>query len=410
MILLKNVNLNKKSVIFNTDILIKGTKIVDIGQDLASRHNIGNAKVYDMNGGLAMSGACDVHVHLREPGFTHKEDVETGTLAAAKGGVTCVVAMPNTNPPPDSPERFKELQDIILKKANVKVYPCAAITLGQKGKELVDIQQIANCQLSTVNCFSDDGVGVNDLNLLRQAMLLVKEAGGIIASHAEAEGYGTTPKAEYIAIEREIELVRQTGAKYHFCHVSLKKSLELIENAQKEGLDITCEIAPHHLFLNEEDINGNTNFKMNPPLRSKEDMLACQDALLRGVATIVATDHAPHSEFEKAVPYENAPNGIIGLETLIPLLYTGFVKTGRASAEDLNKWVSSNPRKRFGISDIEIEIGNDADLTVIDTQNERIYTKEEILSKSKNSPFIGMEMTGFPILTVLDGEIIYTVQ
>jgi dihydroorotase len=405
MLLLKNIQLNKKGAFFDTDILINDGKIVEIEKNL-TMHDA-RCTIHDMQGCLAMPSACDVHVHLREPGFTHKEDVASGTAAAAKGGVTAVVAMPNTNPPIDTAEKINELLDIIKTKARVDVYPCCAITAGQKGKEIVDILKTDNRQPSTVNCFSDDGVGVNDLNVLKQAQLAVKKAGGIIASHAEAEGYGTSPEAEYLAIEREIELVRQTGVKYHFCHVSLEKSVKLIEKAQKEGLDVTCEVAPHHLFLNENDINNNANFKMNPPLRSKKDMLACQDGLLKGVISMVATDHAPHSYVEKAVAYNLAPNGIIGLETLIPTLYTNLVKTGRANMQDLINWVSINPRKRFNIPTNEIEVGQNASLTVLDVDTERAYTHEEILSKSKNSPFIGTKMTGFPVLTIHNGKIIY---
>ncbi|MCL2631128.1 MAG: dihydroorotase [Firmicutes bacterium] len=439
MILFKNILISENRAVTSKDLLVDNGVIKDIGFDLIKKYKA--KQIFDFEGkGLALAGACDVHVHLREPGYEYKEDIYSGTSSASKGGVTAVLAMPNTNPATDSAEKILHLKSLIDKNASVAVYPFSAITKGQKGNELVDIEGISE----HTKFFTDDGVGVNDLTLLKEAMLRIKQIGGIIASHAEAEGELTSEEMETVAVEREIALVKETGAKYHFCHISLKKSLQLIEDAQKSGCDISCEIAPHHLFLsahsaqrtahnegkesahsaqrtahNEGNINKDStpmpyalcpmpsNYKMNPPLRSHEDMLYCREALLKGVATIVATDHAPHSREEKARSYENAPNGIIGLETMIPLLYTNFVKTGLASVEDLLNWVSVNPRARFGIPKAEIKIGSKADFTIIDTQTTRAYTESENKSKSANSPFFGQEMCGFTLFTIYNGKIIY---
>lgn len=397
--IIKNVLTQKNFALKKQDLYIKDGKIAKISDCI----DMDSEAVYDMEGCMALPGAIDVHVHLREPGFAAKETVKTGTMSAAKGGVTTVMAMPNLNPVPDSIINLNAAEDIIRRDAAVNVYQYASVTKGENGKELSDIAALSQ----RVKAFSDDGKGVNNLALLEQAMKTAKETGSIICSHAEAENFGTKPEAETVAVEREIELVRKTGCRYHFCHLSVKKSFELVKAAKREGLDITAESAPHHLFLTENDIKGRTNYKMNPPLRKEEDRQAAIEALLDGTVSMIATDHAPHTEEEKALPYDKAPNGIIGLETLIPLVYTKLVKTGKANVSDMINWLTINPARRFSLPYATVEEGQAATFCVIDTVNKRRYTKEEILSKGKNSPFIGEELYGFCRMTVLNGNIVF---
>ena len=248
------------------------------------------AEAYDLRGAFVMPGAVDVHAHLREPGFEYKETVLTGTRSAAKGGITALMAMPNLDPVPDSAEHLKAETDIIARDAVVAVYPFGAVTVGERGKELADLEGLA----PYVRAFSDDGRGVNDAALLKKAMLIAKKYGKIIASHAEKEGYGTSPEAEIYAVESELKLVRETGCKYHFCHLSTAKSWAMVRAAKRAGLDVTAEVTPHHLFLSERFAPREGNFKMNPPLRSYEDMRATVTAVLDGTADMIATDHAPH--------------------------------------------------------------------------------------------------------------------
>ncbi len=360
------------------------------------------AEAYDLRGAFVMPGAVDVHAHLREPGFEYKETVLTGTRSAAKGGITALMAMPNLDPVPDSREHLKAETDIIARDAVVAVYPFGAVTVGERGKELADLEGLA----PYVRAFSDDGRGVNDAALLKKAMLIAKKYGKIIASHAEKEGYGTSPEAEIYAVESELKLVRETGCKYHFCHLSTAKSWAMVRAAKRAGLDVTAEVTPHHLFLSERFAPRECNFKMNPPLRSYEDMRATVTAVLDGTADMIATDHAPHSREEKR-DYDTALNGIIGFETMLPSVYTGLVRTGRISFRRFVELTVINPARRFGLPVNAVAAGERADLTALDTDNPRIYTAEEILSKSVNSPFIGTEFYGFPIITLKDGETVY---
>jgi dihydroorotase len=350
-----------------------------------------------------MNGAVDVHVHLREPGFTHKETIKSGTMAAAKGGVTTCLAMPNLNPCPDSLDNLKVELDIIEKDALVNVLPFGSVTKGEKGDELASLEEIKD----KVVAFTDDGVGVNNIDLLVKAMEFAKANDMVIASHAEDLVNGKLPEGEYKAVRREIELAKKIGCKYHFCHMSTKESLEAIRNAHKEGFtNITCEVAPHHLILNEEMIKDG-NWKMNPPLRSEENRLETIKALLDGTACMVASDHAPHSEIEKSQEYSKCPNGIIGIETMLPIVYTYFIDKGLATHQDFINWFITNPSKVFNLKEKKIEINEEADLVALDINTNRKYTKEEILSKSTNAPYIGMEFKGFPILTILKDKIVW---
>lgn len=380
------------------DILIDDKKIIEIAPNI-----MGDYEVIDCSGRIIFPGLIDVHVHLREPGFEYKETIKTGSMSAAKGGFTTIMTMPNLKPVPDSVENLKVQMDIINKDSVVNIYPYGAFTKGEKGEELADIDDLAKY----VKAISDDGVGVNNLELLDQGMKLVKKNNLVIASHAEDNIYKTAPKGEYLAVEREIKYAIKNDVKYHFCHMSTKESFDFIRKAKENGARITCEVAPHHLFLNEEMIKENPNFKMNPPLRSNEDMEATIKALLDGTADIIASDHAPHSIEEKQKEYSKCPNGIIGLETTLPLVYTNLIKTNKASLLDLKRWLVDNPSRIFNLENNEIRVGNNCNLVVIDIDNPHIYSVDEIKSKAQNSPYIGYKLYGWPILTICNGKIVY---
>ena len=383
-------------------------KDIEIVKDIIFKieDNIETKDYFDCQGGLIIPGGVDVHVHLREPGFTHKETILSGTKASAKGGITTLMSMPNLNPCPDSLENLNIQQEIIKKDAVVNVYPYASVTKGEKGNELSDLELLC----LKVKAITDDGVGVNNIELLVKAMEYAKKYDIVMASHAEDLVDSKLPQGEYVAVRREIELAKKIGCKYHFCHMSTKESFDAIRQAHKEGYtNITCEVAPHHLLLNEEMIKD-ANWKMNPPLRSEENRLETIKALLDGTACMIASDHAPHSKEEKNQEYAKAPNGIIGIETMIPLIYTHFVDKGIATLDDFLNWLVYNPRKVFSLPERKIEIGQIADLTVLDINTKRKYIKEEILSLSSNCPYINMEMKGFPLLTLVNGKVVWEVK
>ena len=398
MITIKNGLILVNNELVKRDIQIKDGKIFAIKESLEEL-----GEVIDVKGAWIINGATDVHVHLREPGFTHKETIESGTRASAKGGVTTCLAMPNLNPCPDSLDNLNVELECIKKDAVVNVYPYGAVTKGQKGLELASLDEIKD----KVIAFTDDGVGVNNIELLIKAMEFAKEYNMVIASHAEDTVNGKLPEGEYVAVRREIELAKKIGCKYHFCHMSTKESFEAIRKAQLEGYtNITCEVAPHHLVLNETMIKD-ANWKMNPPLRSEENRLETIKALLDGTACMIASDHAPHSEVEKSQEYDKCPNGILGIETMLPIVYTYFIDNGLATHKDFIDWFVTNPNKVFNLKEKKIEVNEEADLVALDIVNERIYTKEEILSKSKNTPYIGMKLKGFPILTILNDKVVW---
>ena len=352
-----------------------------------------------------MPGAVDVHVHFREPGYEKKETIKTGSLSAAKGGVTTVMTMPNLKPCPDCLENLMVQKEIIKKDSIVNVYPYGAVTVNQEDKNRADIEGFYN----EVLAITDDGRGVNNLTILEEACVLAKKYNLVVASHAEDNFYKYSPEGEYVAVRREIEIAKKVGCKYHFCHMSTKESFEAIRNAQKEGYtNITCEVAPHHLVLNETMIK-NANYKMNPPLRSEENRLATIEALLDGTACMVASDHAPHTEEEKSQEYNKCPNGIIGLETMLPIIYTEFVKNKKISYERFLDVMVYNPIKVFNLPARRLEPGFIADIAIIDIENPHTYTKDEILSKGKNSPFIGNTYYGFIKATLVQGKIVYKI-
>ena len=398
MILIKNGSIVIDNNLVKKDVLVDSNTIIKIEDNIDLKCDI-----LDASGCLVMPGAVDVHVHLREPGFTHKETVKSGTMSCAKGGVTSIMSMPNLVPCPDSLEHLNVQLDIIKKDAVVNVYPFASVTVNEEDKELSKIDEVHD------KCFglSDDGRGVNNLELLEKAMILAKKYNLTIASHAEDNVYKYAPEGEYVAVRREIELAKKIGCKYHFCHMSTKESFEAIKAAQSEGYtNITCEVSPHHLVLNETMIKD-ANWKMNPPLRSRINQLATIEALLDGTACMVASDHAPHTELEKSREYDLCPNGIIGIETMIPIIYTNFVKTGLISLSRFLDLLVYNPIKVFNLPKRDLNVGSIADIAVIDIENEHTYTKDEILSMGKNTPFIGCSYYGFTRYTLVNGKIVY---
>ncbi len=399
MILIKNGSVIENNTLVKKDFLIDDNKIIDIFDNI----NLSECEIIDAKGCIVMPGAVDVHVHLREPGFEYKETIKTGTMSAAKGGVTSIMSMPNLKPCPDDVESVLLQRSLIEKDAVVNVYPFGCVTVNEEDKELSDIDNIK----SLVYALSDDGRGVNNLVLLEEAMKKALKYNLTIASHAEDNVYKYDPRGEYEAVRREIELAKKIGCKYHFCHMSTKESFDAIRKAQQEGFNnITCEVAPHHLVLNKEMIK-NGNYKMNPPLRDESDRLATVQALIDGTACMVASDHAPHSVEEKNREYDLCPNGIIGLETMIPIIYTNFVRNGLISLDRFLDLLVHNPIKVFNLPQRSLEIGCIADIAIIDIENEHIYSEDEILSMGKNSPFIGSSYYGMTKYTIVNGKIVY---
>ena len=400
MLLIKNGNIIKNNKLEKYDILIEDDKISKIEKNIDC-----DCEIIDAKGCLVMPGAVDVHVHFREPGYEKKETIKTGSLSAAKGGVTTVMTMPNLKPCPDCLKNLMVQKEIIKKDSIVNVYPYGAVTVNQEDKNRADIEGFYN----EVLAITDDGRGVNNLAILEEACVLAKKYNLVVASHAEDNFYKYAPEGEYVAVRREIEIAKKVGCKYHFCHMSTKESFEAIRKAQKEGYtNITCEVAPHHLVLNETMIK-NANYKMNPPLRSEENRLATIEALLDGTACMVASDHAPHTEEEKSQEYNKCPNGIIGLETMLPIIYTEFVKNKKISYERFLDLMVYNPIKVFNLPARRLEPGFIADIAIIDIENPHTYTKDEILSKGKNSPFIGNTYYGFTKATLVQGKIVYKI-
>ena len=365
--------------------------------------------------GLAVfPGFADVHVHFREPGFSYKETIYTGSRAAARGGYAAVCTMPNLNPVPDSLEHLKAQTDIIQRDAAIQVLPYGAITVNESGEKLSDMEALA----PYVCAFSDDGHGVQNRETMRAAMQKAKALGKIIAAHCEdntllrggyihdgsyasAHGHrGICSESEWGPIQRDLELVRETGCAYHICHVSAKESVSLIRKAKREGLNVTCETAPHYLLLDENDLQEDGRFKMNPPLRSAKDREALIEGLLDGTIDVIATDHAPHSAEEKSRGLEKSPMGVVGIETAFPLLYTGLVKKGVVNLEKLIALLHENPCRRFGI-DLPIH----QNFTVFDLNAEYEIDPNTFLSKGRSTPFAGNRVFGRCKMTVSNGRV-----
>ena len=359
-------------------------------------------------------GFCDVHVHFREPGFSYKETMVTGSKAAARGGYTAVCTMPNLNPAPDSLENLNVQRTLIEGSACIHVYPYGTITVGEKGEELADLEAMA----PYVCGFSDDGRGVQSGQMMRAAMEKAKHLDKMIVAHCEVNellrgGYihdgdyakahghrGICSESEWEQIRRDLELVREIGCAYHVCHISTKESVDLIRKAKAEGLDVTCETGPHYLILDDSDLQEDGRFKMNPPLRSKEDKLALIEGIVDGTIDMIATDHAPHSAEEKSRGLEKSAFGVVGLETALAAMYTHLVKPGIITLEKLTQLLVDNPRKRFGLP-----LG--MDFSVWDLSREYTVDPGEFQSMGKSSPFTGMAFYGRCLLTVCDGRVVW---
>ena len=347
-------------------------------------------------------GFADVHVHLREPGFSYKETVKTGTLAGAAGGYTALCPMPNLKPVPDSLEHLDEQLACIRRDACVKTVPMGAITVGEDGKVLSDLEALA----PFVSAFSDDGRGVADAALMREAMVRAKALGKIIAAHCEDLTYAPAdPRSEWSEVERDILLAKETGCALHVCHVSSAVSLELIRQAKRDGIDVTCETGPHYLLLDESMREDHGRWKMNPPLRSPADREALVAALLDGTVDMIATDHAPHSAEEKAKGFAGSLNGIVGLECAFPTLYTGLVRTGILTLEKLFALMSDHPRNRFALGGLDL---TENEYTVWDLSAVSRVNPGAFATMGRSTPFEGMEVYGRCIATVYGGECVYT--
>ncbi len=379
------------------------------------------AERIDCQGAYILPGLVDLHVHLREPGFTAKETIASGTRAAARGGYTTICSMPNLSPAPDSPEHLEVQLEAIRREAAIRVIPYGTLTKGQLGRgELIDFEALA----PEVIGFSDDGRGVQAEELMREAMRRVKPTGRKVVAHCEVEellhgGYihdgaycrrmghrGISSESEWRQVERDLRLVEETGCPYHICHISTKESVELLRQAKAKGLPVSGETAPHYLLLTEEDLQEEGRFKMNPPLRSREDQLALLNGLLDGTLEVIATDHAPHTAEEKSRGLEKSAMGIVGIETAFPLLYTYLVRRGVLSLEQLVALMSLNPRRFFGLAPA-LEVGAPADLVVMDLEREYEINPEEFLSKGRATPFAGWRVMGETLLTLVGGEVAY---
>ncbi|MBR2860408.1 MAG: dihydroorotase [Clostridia bacterium] len=359
-------------------------------------------------------GFCDVHVHFREPGFSYKETILTGSRASAHGGYTSVCTMPNLNPVPDSKENVLLQKQIIDDTACINVYPYGSITVRQAGEELSDFTSMAPYAIA----FTDDGKGIQQKELMREAMLKAKSLGKMIVAHCEENsllrgGYihdgiyakthghrGICSESEFVQIERDLQLAEETGCPYHVCHISTKESVELIRQAKKRGVNVTCETGPHYLILDDSDLQEEGRFKMNPPIRSKEDKLALIEGICDGTIDMIATDHAPHSAEEKSKGLEKSAFGIVGIETAFPLMYTHFVKTGIITVEKLIDLMSLNAKARFNIQD-------DNSFTIWDLSSQYKIDTNDFLSMGKATPFEGYAVNGKCVLTVCNGKIVY---
>lgn len=405
--LLKNAKIYENGAMHTEDMLLDGAELFAFSSSFATDIEI-------IENCVIFPGFCDVHVHLREPGFSYKETIETGTLAAARGGYTAVFAMPNLNPTPDSKENLGKELEAIKRGAKIKVYPYGTISVGEKGEELSDLEGMAD----DVIAFSDDGRGVQSEDMMLEAMERAKKLGKIIVAHGEdnsllfggyihdgeyakAHGHkGICSASEYKPIERDIELLKKCGASYHVCHVSAKESVEAIRRAKAQGLDITAETAPHYLTLDDSELQEDGRFKMNPPIRAEEDREALVAGLLDGTLDMIATDHAPHSKEEKSKGLAGSLMGVVGIETAFPVLYTYLVKTGIVPMETIAKCLIDNPRERFGLPKSD-------GFTVFKLDECYKVNPEEFLSMGRATPYEGRELYAECLITALDGKAVY---
>ena len=416
--LLQNAQLLSSGGVFRAaDVLLSGGRIVSIGDRISCP---ADAVSIDLHKAVLFPGFVDVHVHLREPGFSYKETIRTGTLAAAHGGFAHVAAMPNLDPVPDCAAALAVQRAIIEKDALVHVHPYGAISVGEKGERLADLEGLA----PGVIAFSDDGRGVQSESLMREAMMQCRRLGKILAAHCEdnsllhggyihdgayarAHGHrGICSESEWGPIARDLKLAEQTGCAYHVCHVSTKESVALIRAAKRRGVDVTCETAPHYLTFTDEDLQEDGRFKMNPPLRAREDRDALIEGLLDGTIDMLVTDHAPHSREEKAQGLEKSAMGVVGLETSFAASYTALVQTGILPLGKLVDLMHGAPMRRFGCG-TELAEGQPADLTAFDLTKTYTVDPETFLTMGRATPFAGRALTGVCKLTMIGGSPIW---
>ena len=420
-ILLKNGTIldYKSNTYDKLDVLLENGKIKKISKDI----NENAEKIIDCEGLSIMPGMIDMHCHLREPGFEYKETIESGSKSAVSGGFTTICPMPNTNPTPDSTIVLQKIIDEAKRVNLCNVLPYASVTKGEKGEELVSFEELKN---AGAIAFSDDGMPVVNSKIMREAMINADKLNTFVASHCEeksvAEGAinagevskklgvkGVLPEAEEIMAAREIVISETNNVRGHICHISTKTSVNMIRDAKKRGVKITCETCPHYYsFTQEEVLESGTNAKMNPPLREEKDRKAIIEGLKDGTIDAIITDHAPHSEDEKQRELAKAPNGIIGFETALSATITNVVDKGYITYLDMVRLMSYTPAKLLGLENKgQLKEGYDADITIFDPNIEYTYTKENIVSKSKNTPFIGKKLKGQVIYTIVNGQIKY---
>lgn len=413
--ILKNASiLQEDGTLLIQDIQIENNKIKTIANSISGKNEI------DLKGKLLMPGLVDVHVHLREPGFEDKETIKTGSLAAAMGGFTTICAMPNTKPSVDNKETLDKIKTIIKEDALVQVHQLSAITKNLESDELVDIENM------NALAYSNDGKGIQSTSTMLKAMRELKKNNKILIAHTEDESIlyggvmhegkrnidlklpGILSAVESAQIARDLVLAHETGVKYHVCHLSSKESVAMIRFAKTMGVDVSCEVTPHHLLMNENDVlEDNSIYKMNPPLRSKKDQEALLQGLLDGTIDMIATDHAPHTDEEKKAGFVNSPFGIIGSELAFPLLYTKLVLKNKLTLKKLKETLSTNPTTRFGIHGNDIKENSRADLAIFDLESEETVTRNKLGSKSSNTPFMDTSLKGFCVMTIVNGKIVW---
>ena len=399
--------------IYNSDIDITALTGLNFGSGFIPNDELVN--LFNKSQYIVFPGFCDVHVHFREPGFSYKETIRTGTMSAARGGYTAVCTMPNLKPVPDSVSHIQEELDIIDRDAVINVYPYASITVNEEGRELADMEGLAPLAIA----YSDDGKGIQDEAMMHEAMLKARALDKIIVAHCEVNdllrgGYihdgeyarlhghrGICSESEWREIERDVRLAEETGCAYHVCHISTKESVQIIREAKARGVNVTCETGPHYLIMTDEDLKEDGRFKMNPPIRSEEDRIALVEGIKDGTIDMIITDHAPHSAEEKSRGLEKSAMGVVGLETAFASLYTGLVKTGVITLDKLIELMVYAPRRRFNIP-----LSPD-DFCIWDLESEYMVDPTEFLSMGHATPFEGMKLCGRCVLTVCGGKAAY---
>ncbi len=414
--LLKNGFVYTGNDFVKADLLISGGRVVDISENI----DVCCDSVYNLNNLYIFPGFTDVHVHLREPGFSHKETIKSGSRACARGGFTHIYSMPNLNPAPDGVETIKIQLDIINKDSEIEVIPYGTITKERKGETLADLDGMKDLAVA----FSDDGSGIQTKELMKDAMLKAKSLDKIIAAHCEDNsllkgGYihdgeyakknghkGICSESEWGQIARDLELAKETGVKYHVCHISTKESVEVIRKAKQEGVDVTCETGPHYLVFNDMDLQEDGRFKMNPPIRSEEDRVALIEGIKDGTIDMIATDHAPHSFEEKSKGLKDSMMGVVGIETSFPVCYTHLVKKNIITLEKLIKLMAENPANRFSKFN-KLEKGAVCDICIFDLDKEYEINPEDFLSMGKSTPFKGEKVFGECVATLYKDKFVY---